>query len=152
MEPTQIISNCKHYSTNIKCQECELGFILDYSQLECLEIENTSICKGFSKLGCSECDKGYFLNKNKFINDFKDIINDPSEDKDLTILKQTDSNLEKLTISPPVCERILVDHCVVISERDKCERCEDGYFLKERKCHLNPSPVINNCSVYKSIN
>ena len=119
------------------CNSCDDEFILSDDRKSCKEFKN---CESFyydgGKYYCSYCKKGYALSFDgnsckQFDNCYK------LEQGDKKCSKCSDEHFH--LNADGICERTL---CEEYDEKDVCEKCFPGYYLKDNQCE---KITIPNC-------
>ena len=142
-----LISNCIAYQTDVICSECASGYIKDLNGSICLEIQKQEQCQTYANVECEGC-KDNFKSENDFLQlKYQNL----AESADLLerIKSLEKDNLETVSIEEK-CFSITVTNCKTLDTFNTCIICNEGYFLKDKQCVLNPKDLIPFCFDYKT--
>ena len=145
------IPNCKYHRDAVHCMQCEEKFWLSSNFKKCVNdpvSEPLKNCKYYSNLYCEQCKDGTVPNKNNYL---------------YTIF--TESNIKKYqkyvqnkqfqysdNVIDAQCETVKVLNCQKYRSAVECLECDNGYFLREGKCIVNPFTIIEHCVKYSAFN
>ena len=149
---TEGVENCLQFKDgdSTTCLTCLPGKLLATDGKSCLDPPSAT-CSSFKNAQCIECNDGYVLNPNNYLQSISKYQTSNEGKEALNQSLKSFLNKNMTYIDKNVCTNPTVSNCVKFAKFNECEICQDGHFLDSNKdCIVNPEDQIQHCVLYKT--